>query len=381
MAHKMGTDLIAWRRFLHQRPELSGDEVNTAAYVQERLRGLAPDALVTGLGGHGVLAQFCGSDPKIRILIRCELDGLPITEINTFEHRSLTEGYGHLCGHDGHMAILMGVAEALSEQRINGLDIVLLFQPAEETGAGAKAVLDTSEFQNYQPDFAISLHNMPSLPLGQIQIKPGPFSCASRGLHITLKGKTAHASQPETGLSPATAMMEIMTGLQALNLPTPAGEIPQKMATLTHARLGDPTFGVAPGSAEIQVTLRTVLDADMDSLIEDANSLVLAACKRAGLQHKQSYHDVFPASTNDPRVAQAIQTAAIDLGIQCQPQPQPMRWSEDFGRFQSVCRSAMFLLGAGEKCPALHNPDYDFPDELIEVGVTAFLGILRELQK
>lgn len=381
MVHNMKMNLTDWRRFLHQRPELSGEEINTAAFVQTRLQGLAPEALISGLGGHGVLAQFRGSAPQMQILLRCELDGLPITEINTFEHRSLTEGNGHLCGHDGHMAILMGVAETLSKQRIDGLDVVLLFQPAEETGAGAKAILGDSEFQNFHPDFAVSLHNLPGLPLGQVQIRPGPFSCASRGLRITLQGKTAHASQPETGLSPATAMVEIMTGLQALNMAAPAGEVPQKMATVTHARLGDPTFGVAPGTAEIQVTLRTVLDADMNSLLEDANRLIAVACERASLQHEQSHHDIFPASTNDPGVALAIQTAAIDGGLQCLPQPQPMRWSEDFGRFQSTCRSAMFLLGAGENCAALHNPDYDFPDELIEVGVSTFLGVLHELKK
>jgi len=379
MVNSNTSDLTQWRQQLHQQPELSGEEVQTAAMVYARLAALKPDALIAGLGGHGVLAQFKGANPKRRVLIRCELDGLPIPEINTFAHRSQVVGKGHLCGHDGHTAIVMGVATALAAKRIDHTDILLLFQPAEETGAGAKAVLEDPQFQGYKPDFSVALHNMPGLPLGQIQIRPGPFCCASRGLKIQLSGRTAHASQPETGLSPANVMMELMAGLVALNSPPRAGQLPQKMATLTHAKLGEPTFGVAPGTAELRVTLRTVLDEDMRSLCEDAERLVKQSSSAAGLGCDISYHDIFPASTNHQELTEAIQKAAARCGIPCHPQPTPMRWSEDFGRFSAISPTAMFLLGAGETCPALHNPDYDFPDVLIEVGVNAFLAVIETL--
>jgi metal-dependent amidase/aminoacylase/carboxypeptidase family protein len=174
-------------------------------------------------------------------------------------------------------------------------------------------------------------------------------------------------------------MMQIMNGLQALNVASSEGQPPQKMATLTHARLGEPSFGVAPGIAEICVTLRTVLDDDMHSLCKEAESLIARAASDTGLGFELSYHDIFPASTNDPGLVQLIRDVAEACDIPCQPQPAPMRWSEDFGRFGAICSSAMFLLGAGESCPALHNPDYDFPDALIPIGVDAFLKVIEAL--
>ncbi|WP_112323166.1 amidohydrolase [Oceanibium sediminis] len=370
------SDLVSWRRALHRQPEISGEEARTAETVCARLQPLKPDALVTGLGGHGVLAQFRGAAPAVRVLVRCELDGLPIAETNSFAHRSEIQGKGHLCGHDGHMAIVMGVAERLAARRIDHADVLLLFQPAEETGAGAKAVLEDPKFAPFTPDIAVALHNIPGLPLGQVQVRPGPVSCASAGLKITLIGKTAHASQPETGLSPAGAMMRIMTGLQELNSPPPATGVPARMATLTHAALGEPTFGVAPGRAEVFVTLRAVRDADMTNLCAQAEGLTRQIAAAAGLRAELSWHDVFHATTNDTDLAALIADAVRGQGIACQDQPHPMRWSEDFGRFGAVSRAALFLLGAGEGTPALHNPDYDFPDALIGTGVSAFLGII-----
>ncbi|PIE11268.1 MAG: peptidase M20 [Rhodobacterales bacterium] len=373
--------LTAWRRALHRAPEISGEEIATAAAVADRLTRLSPDDLATGVGGHGVLARFAGSAPHRRVLLRCELDGLPIAEQNPdLAHVSMVPGKGHMCGHDGHMAILMGVAERLADQRIDGLDVVLLFQPAEETGAGARAVINDPAFAAFRPDFAVSLHNMPGLPLGHVQVRPGPFACASRGLRIVLAGRTAHASQPETGLSPARAMCDITALVPDLTDTASVDGLPRRTATLTHARLGAPTFGVAPGEAEIRVTLRTVLDDDMAALTAHMREASTAIAQRDGLEISFEEQDVFSASTNHPAVVDAIHRAAQTSGTPLAVQPQPMRFSEDFGEMGALCPSAMFLLGAGETCPALHNPDYDFPDALIAPGIAMFMGCLHELR-
>ncbi|HSG54983.1 MAG TPA: amidohydrolase [Paracoccaceae bacterium] len=372
-------DLIAWRRRLHQTPELSGQEVWTAREVAAALERLAPDALVTGLGGQGVIARFGGAEPKLRLMLRCELDGLPIAETNAFAHRSRTAGQGHLCGHDGHMAIVMGVAQALARKRSQHVDVSLLFQPAEETGAGAQAVLDDPRFAMFVPDVAVALHNMPGLPMGQVALRAGAMCCASRGLRIALEGRTAHASQPETGLSPAGAMTEIMAGLQALNVASEPQAVPDRMATVTHAVLGAPTFGVAPGAAEVFVTLRTIHDAGMQDLCDAAQALVQSVSVRHGLTVTWTWHDIFAATRNDAQAAALVRRAVKGRGLDCVNLPQPMRWSEDFGRFGAVAPVALFLLGAGQSTPALHNPDYDFPDALIAVGVAAFLAIIAEV--
>ncbi|KAB0677388.1 amidohydrolase [Aureimonas leprariae] len=368
---------IDFRRRLHRFPELSGEERETAEAVAGQLAAYRPDRLLRGLGGHGVAAVFDAPQPGLTVLFRCELDALPIREIGEVPHRSRVEGKGHLCGHDGHAAILTVVAALLARQRPQRGRVVLLFQPAEETGAGAAAVIADPAFAAISPDYAFSLHNWPGLPLGQVALREGPVNCASRGMRIALAGRTAHASMPADGLSPMSAMARLMPALTALGTGGALGEA-FRLVTVTHARLGEPAFGVAPGAGEIWATLRTLRDAAMDGLVAAAEELVAAEARAAGLGHAVAYEDVFRHCENHPE-AVAVLRAALDAeGVRHQP-GEPMYPSEDFGRFAAVSRSAMFFLGAGTDHPRLHNPDYDFPDELIPVGARVFLRTVRDL--
>jgi amidohydrolase len=187
-------------------------------------------------------------------------------------HKSEVPGKGHLCGHDGHSTILLGFARLIARQRPKRGRVVLLFQPAEENGAGAAAVLADPRFESIRPDWSFSLHNIPGLPLFHVSLAPGPVNCASRGLRIVLSGRTSHASTPEAGISPATALSQIIPGLMALG---PGGPLTEdfKLATVVHAKLGEPAFGVAPGNAEIWVTLRAMTDDGMASLLAAAEDL------------------------------------------------------------------------------------------------------------
>ncbi len=373
--------LTAFRRDLHQHPELSGEEEKTAATIAKALQGLHPDDLRTDVGGHGVLAIFKGEGAADKtLMLRCELDGLPILEVNTFDHRSKHEGKGHLCGHDGHMAIIMGVARQLSRKRRRGLNVMLLFQPAEETGAGARAVLDDPQFRDIAPDFSASMHNMPGMDLGHISLAAGAVNCASRGLRITLKGRTAHASQPETGLSPLNAMATIMTGLNTMSYGMPEDREAFRMATVTHAEMGECTFGVAPADAEVWVTLRTLTDTAMAELCHKAEALVNEQAAQTGLSVSMVYDDVFHACTNDEIMTKIMSEAFEMVGISTSQAHLPLRWSEDFGLFSEVSHAAMFFLGSGQGSPALHNPDYDFPDDLIAIGIRAFMEIIEKTQ-
>ncbi|MBV7394157.1 amidohydrolase [Mameliella sediminis] len=371
---------LALRHALHRMPELSGVETATADRIAQEMRALGAE-VVEGLGGTGVAAAFGQGSGAGGLMIRCELDALPIMETGDRPWRSERPGVAHLCGHDGHMAILGVVARELAAHD-PGCRVILLFQPAEETGAGARAVLADPRFAALGATMALSLHNLPGLPLGAVALAEGAVNCASRGLKIRLTGRTSHASEPEKGLSPGVALARLIPALEALRRDLPVTDPEFRLATVTHARLGEPSFGVAPGEAEVFVTLRTLLDDQMAALESEARALVEEVAE--GVGSEITVHEAFGHCVNAPEAVAVLETACAAL-----PRAAgllPLRFSEDFGLFGSVMPAAMLFLGAGEDCPALHAPDYDFPDGLIEVGagiflraVTAFAGQRAEV--
>ena len=371
-------ELIALRRALHRLPELSGQEEQTARRIARELKPFSPDALVTGLGGHGLAAVFGGAQAGPTVLFRCELDGLPIRETGTPPHRSTNDDTGHLCGHDGHMAIMAGLARRLSRDRPRRGRAVLLFQPAEETGAGAAAVIADPKFAAIAPDYAFSLHNMPGLALGQVGLAEGPVNCASRGLAITLAGKPAHASAPESGRSPMAALAALMPALTGLGRGT-LDDPDFALVTVTHARMGAPAFGIAPGEATLFATLRTLSDGAMAALVNAALDLVARTARTHELTFEHRFEDVFGHCVNDTEATAVLRRTLDRLGMAHGPQGQPWRASEDFGRFGHGAKAAMFVLGAGRGHAALHHPDYDFPDDLIGQGVRIFEAVAHEM--
>lgn len=370
--------LIAWRHELHRHPELSGEEVDTAARVVAMLRETRPDRIVTELGGHGVAAVYDSGQPGPRVLLRAELDALPISDRADVPHRSMVPGKGHLCGHDGHSAILAAVARLLGRRRPGRGAVVLMFQPAEEDGSGAEKVVNDPAFAELRPDFAFAIHNMPGMPLGEVAIADGPVTCASRGMRIRLSGRAAHASQPETGVSPVPVVASLLPGLTSLGSGGAAGQPEFSMATITHARLGHPAFGIAPGDAEIWVTLRALTDQRMQPLVAEAEALASSAALEADLAVSIEYADIFVACRNHPAATEIVRNTLDKLCLRHGPYMLPMRASEDFGNFGADCPMALMLLGAGDG-PALHNPDYDFADALIGRGAAIWSALLHDI--
>ncbi|WP_299846800.1 amidohydrolase [uncultured Roseovarius sp.] len=371
-------ELTAFRHLLHRHPEVSGEERETARRIRTALSDLATDNVITNLGGQGIAATFNGVAPGPTILFRCELDALPTHEVRDSPYRSSIDGKGHLCGHDGHMTILTGLARRLARQRPASGRVILLFQPAEETGAGAAAVIADPDFAGITPDYAFSLHNEPGLTLGHVALKSGPVCCASRGLEIIFAGTPAHASQPETGTSPMPALAKVMPALSALS--QGGTKDPDfSLVTVTHATMGEPAFGIAPGEATIYATLRTLTDDHMDALVSSALSLVEQAATQHHLTVSHRFHDIFHHCENDLDATRIIATALDTLGIPQTETGLPWRPSEDFGRFGQTAKSAMLFLGAGLDTPPLHNPNYDFPDDLIPIGTRIFEQIARDL--
>jgi len=368
--------LTELRRELHKHPEISGEELETAERIAKELETLGADRIRRGLGGHGVAAEFCGEKSGPTLLLRCELDGLPIREISDLPHRSTIESKGHLCGHDGHMVSMLGVAMGLNTRPVSGR-VVLLFQPAEETGAGANAVVADPQWAEIRPDYAFAYHNVPGRPLGEIGVRSGPGNCASRGMKIQFEGKSSHAAAPEDGVSPGPAMAKLMTVLTDLSYGTIEDE-GFALVTLTHVELGEATFGISPANGTIWVTLRSMTNERMAKLMERANALIE---EHAGhLFVEVSWHDVFSSVVNDKDATAIARDVASKQGRQVYDMHTPMRWSEDFGRFgEDGAKSSLIYVGAGGDLPQLHNPDYDFPDELIGVASELFLGVVGQI--
>ncbi len=378
----MTPDTFAWltwlRHELHQYPEISGQEEQTAARIADELRARGADQVLTGIGGHGVAGVFDSGQAGTTVAIRCELDGLPIQEISDADYISRVPGKGHLCGHDGHMTMVLGVAEHLAQTRPQTGRVVLIFQPAEETGQGAIAFRADPTFAEIAPDFVFALHNLPGVAQGDVLLCEGPANCASRGMKVVLTGKTSHAAAPQDGISPAEALATLMPQLAEMGKGGPL-DAEFALTTVTHASLGEPTFGVAPGQAELWVTLRTVADARMQDLMNEAEALVARVASDQGLGCKIVYEDVFEACVNAPEAVDVLSRSCNEMGVPCTLTPSPQKFSEDFGQFGKGAKSAMFWLGSGVDHPQLHNPDYDFPDALIPVGTGVFLAAIQQV--
>ena len=372
------TELVAFRRKLHKMPEISGEEVQTAKEIAAQLHALGADKVLGNLGGHGVAALFDSGISGPTILFRAELDALPITETSGVKWSSEVPGKGHLCGHDGHMTILLAFARLLARQRPAKGRCVVLFQPAEEVGSGAKAVIADPQFEAIAPDFAFAIHNLPGLPFGYVGIKDGLINCASRGLAIQLMGRTSHAAEPELANSPMALIPQIIAICDSLG----AGGVLDEnftLSTITHIQAGAKTFGITPGDCCVYVTLRAAQDVLITQLQEQAQARISALAARHDLTASYEIFDDFAASINDGEAVEIACHAMRALDVPFGPDGVPMRASEDFGAFGWQAKAAMLCLGPGEDFPALHQPDYDFADDLIPVGAKIFERIARDI--
>jgi amidohydrolase len=369
--------LAALRRTLHQYPEISGNEKKTSARIKAFFETLNPDGILEDLGPFGLAFIFKGPEEGPTLMLRTELDAILVQEDGKIKHRSKHKGVSHSCGHDGHMAIVCGVGMKLSEERPKKGRVVLLFQPSEETGMGAEQVLQSKNFKHIIPDYIFALHNLPGHKKHQIILKKGAFTAASKGMTISLKGRTSHAAHPEDGLSPGMAMCKLMVGLQKL----PESIKDFTMITVIHASLGEVSFGTSPGEATVMATLRTFENPAMEKLTDYSEKLAQLVAKESGLELKISYSEEFETAMNDEKSWELVNESAKALGMKTKHIRTPFRWSEDFGKFSSLSHtnSMLFGIGAGEKQPQLHESHYDFPDEIIPTAVNLYLAIIRKI--
>jgi amidohydrolase len=370
--------LIVFRKDLHKHPEISKNEHATAGKILNYLKSFSSAKIVFPLGKTGLAAVFEGNEKGLTVLIRADIDALPIPETNDFEYRSEVENVAHLCGHDGHSTILAGLAQSLHSTPLKKGRAVLLFQPAEETGEGAKLVLDDPKFNGLQPDFVFALHNLPGYDLNNIIIKKQHFAAASKGMTVKLFGKTSHAAHPEMGISPALAVADIIREFSDLSLKKD-GFKDFKLITIIHSQLGEIAFGTSPGYAELRATLRSFRNDDMKLLTEQAIAIVENITDKYGLEEKIKWQEEFPATVNDDKCVDLTREIAEENNFKIEQIDAPFRWSEDFGHFTMNYPGVLFGIGAGKLHPSLHNPDYDFPDEIIPTGIEMFERIVRRI--
>jgi len=335
---------------------------------------------VEGIGGHGIAAiyDFLNTGPVI--MIRCELDGLPIEESGNLKYKSIRKGISHTCGHDGHMAIVAGLIFWIKEQSFENGKIILFFQPAEETGKGAIDVLKDTKFRNLKPDYILALHNIPGKPLHTILSRRNSFTATVQSMTIFLTGKESHASEPEMGTNPASEIAQIIHELEKLNMKNPKSK---NFAIITpiHINMGRKAYGISAGSGELHFTLRTWDTDNMDQLKNRIIQKITHICTPRNIKFKTKWFDYFPGVLNNPHCYKMIELAAKSNDNNFIEKQTPFKFGEDFAWFSQEYKAAMFGIGAGIDSPALHHPDYDFPDELIETGLSMFKSIISKALK
>lgn len=374
----MKSEIINLRKELHKYPEVSSLEVETANRIKRFIKKHHPTKIIENIDNHGLAVVYNFGVGGKTILIRCELDALPIQEENNISYRSVNTGISHKCGHDGHMAIVAGLIFWIKEQAFKSGKIVLLFQPAEETGKGAYNVINDAKFKTLKPDYCFALHNIPKEPLHTIiSLKQG-FSAEVISFALDIKGKECHAAEPENGTNPALVIAKIISNLSALNNNNPEDNN-FSILTPVHIKMGEKSYGISPAKASIHYTIRTwntevmnALKATIETIVSSETSLHQVGYKLAWLEH-------FPASKNNTTCNNLILKAAKKQNFNIQERKYPFKFGEDFGWFSKTYKTAMFGIGAGLDCKPLHNAAYNFPDEILETGLKMFQNLITEV--
>jgi amidohydrolase len=374
LARQMG----AWRHSLHRKPELGFQEQGTAAFVTAQLEALGL-TVHGGIGGTGLVASFRCGDGSGVIGLRADMDALAMTETGSPAHASEHPGCMHGCGHDGHMAMVLGAAVLLTARRDFNGTVRFIFQPAEEHGRGAKAMMADGLFERFPVDAIFGLHNMPGLPLGHFAGRAGGIMAAEDNFEIRITGRGGHAARPHMGVDPLVVAAQIILGLQTI---VSRSVDPSATAVVSCTEIeSDGIRNAIPSTVVLRGDTRSydpavqaLLEARMRSLCEG-----IAAAQGASVTVSYT-HEFAPTVNWAEQTAQALRAAeAVVGGDKVDSAVAPMMISEDFGAFLEAVPGAFLFLGAGEDALPLHNSAYDFNDALLPLGAEYFATLARQL--
>jgi len=372
----------AIRRDIHAHPELKFEENRTAEIVSSALRGFGIDEIHTGLGKTGVVGILRGRPGSKMLGLRADMDALPMTELNAFEHRSQYAGKMHACGHDGHTATLLAAAKVMSADRDFAGSVAFIFQPAEEGGGGARAMIADGLFERFPCDAVFAIHNWPGLRVGEFGLNPGAMMASSNEFEITVCGKGAHAAMPHLGVDPVLIASHLIQAFQSL-VSRETKPIDATVVSVTQINAGEAT-NVIPDTCVMKGTVRTfsaqALDTIEQGMARICNQLPLAFNAHADFSFLRNY----PPTINHAKEAMlAADVAAEIVGeSMVQRHVEPTMGAEDFAYMLQEKPGAYIFLGNGDTSGphrsaghglgpcTLHNPSYDFNDDLIPIGAT-----------
>lgn len=371
-----------WRRHLHQHPELGFAEHETSAFVAVTLTNLGIE-VTSGIGGTGVVGSLRRGTSARAVGLRADMDALALTEVGDHAHRSGHDGATHACGHDGHMAMLLGTAAVLAER--GGFDgtVRFFFQPAEEHGRGARAMLDDGLLARFPVDAVHGLHNLPGVPAGHLHTRPGPIMAAEDNFEIRILGRGGHAARPHMVVDPLVVAAEIITALQTIVSRTLD---PTQPAVLSCTGItSDGIRNAIPGRVLVHGDTRSIHPTVRDLLERRMRELCTGIAAAHGARAEVTYTHEFEPTVNDPAcTADAVRAAIAVAGTdQVDPACAPVLASEDFGLLSEAVPGCFTFLGNGTEPGAggnpLHSSDYDFNDDVLEAGIAYYPALVQSV--
>jgi hippurate hydrolase len=367
--------LTALRRDFHLHPELGFEEHRTRARVAEILRGLGLE-VHEGVGVVGILRNGSGNRA---IALRADMDALPVQETSTHGYVSTNPGVMHACGHDGHTTMLLGAAELLSQTPDFDGTVVFIFQPNEEHGLGAKAMIDEGVLERFPVDEIYAIHNLPGAPLGQVSTRPGQICNSESLFEIRIKGQGGHASMPQVGVDAITVGAELVLALQTIvsrKLSPGAGAVVSVTEFLT-----DGCRNVLPGHATLKGDVRARQPQDREMVERFMRQITDGVAATHGIEASMDFNADFIETINSEEPTEAVIRSAEKAGLDVIGDRQPMSFSEDFAQFSQAVPGCFLLLGNGEEGPhgqPLHASDYDFNDALLPIGAGFWQSLVRD---
>lgn len=372
-------EITAWRQQYHSNPELMYDVFETSADVATKLKAFGCDEVVTGIGKTGVVGVIKGNQPGDGVIgLRADMDALPIEEITGLPHASKNPGKMHACGHDGHTAMLLGAAQYLSETRNFAGTVIVIFQPAEEGGAGGKAMVDDKLMERFGIQEVYGMHNLPGLPVGEFAICDGPIMASTDEFKIVLIGKGGHAAMPHLGVDPIVVGAQLVNALQVITSRN-TDPLDGLVVSVTQFHGGN-TYNVIPEEVSLNGTIRSLNKQTRSFAETKLREISEHVAKAHGCEVKIDFREGYPVTFNhSAETSKAVEVAKIIAGeSKVNASIKPMMGGEDFAYMLEERPGAYIFTGNGDSA-GLHHPAYDFNDEAIPHGASYWAKLVETL--
>jgi amidohydrolase len=372
-------DITAWRHDIHAHPELLYDVNRTAGVVADKLRSFGCDEVVTGIGRTGVVGVIRGNragEGSRVIGLRADMDALPIQEANDIPYKSTVPGKMHACGHDGHTAMLLGAARYLAETRNFNGTAVVIFQPAEEGGAGGKAMVQDGLMERFRVEEVYGMHNYPGLPVGQFALRAGPLMAAADRITIDIEGRGGHAARPHVSIDTVLVGAQIINAIQSI-VSRNVDPLEAAVVSICVFQAGT-TDNVIPQTAQLRGTARSLTPKVRDLLEARLQQVVTGTAQLYGATAKLTYRRDYPVTRNHERQAAFAASVAAQVAgrERVDDQVAPVMGAEDFS-FMLEARPGAFIFVGNGASAGLHHPAYDFNDETIPFGTSYWVKLVE----